>query len=372
MNVASLPKDWVATPLLRLFFQNLVVEERTDIRNATTAAWKTAIDLLHSRSGWMETVVTSPQLLEWFETMMTPMGFPIDISGFYDPLSSESGAQVAAERHNVDKNMLSQDLTLVSPDSVWKARIAAATAMAYLIASWDSSVCSAPHDLGTIVLWGSQAHSVDNVFQSILLHYMDSSSMLQKVLAAIVIEEWAKRYDADPSSSKRPSLIEVSTLAREMSNRTLAWLQGEPPAAYHEMAFTLARIHGECTNLLQSFAFDCKVPWAEIPTLSTEIDLTGSKQGGFSLASAEATVEGDYTKLKDRLGKTKKRELAVIAEKRKAVVSSIERYKEVKTQHDIRVCAAFAAAYVALKNTPDKVSPIVKGVMNGIKVCSMS
>jgi TATA-binding protein-associated factor len=36
------------------------------------------------------------------------------------------------------------------------------------------------------------------------------------------------------------------------------------------------------------------------------------------------------------------------------------------------VCAAFAAAYVALKNTPDKVSPIVKGVMNGIKVRSMS
>jgi Domain of unknown function (DUF3535) len=149
-------------------------------------------------------------------------------------------------------------------------------------------------------------------------------------------------------------------------------LQGEPPAAYHEMAFTLARIHGECTNLLQSFAFDCKVPWAEIPTLSTEIDLTGSKQGGFSLASAEATVEGDYTKLKDRLGKTKKRELAVIAEKRKTVISSIERYKEVKMQHDIRVCAAFAAAYVALKNTPDKVSPIVKGVMNGIKVRSLS
>ncbi|KAI0247046.1 SNF2 chromatin remodeling protein [Lactifluus subvellereus] len=350
MNVASLPKDWVATPLLRLFFQNLIVEERTDIRDATIAAWNTAIDLLHSRPGWMETVITSPQLLEWFETMMTPMGFPIDASGFYDPLSSENGAQVAAERHNVDKNMLAQDLTLVSPDTVWKARIAAATAMAYLVASWNSST-----------------HSVDNVFQSIILHYVDSNSMLQKVLAAIVIEEWAKHYDAEPSTSKRPSLIEVSTLAREMSNRTLAWLQSEPPPAYHEMAFTLARIHGECTNLLRSFAFDCKLPWAEIPTLGTEIDLTGSKHGGFSLASAEAAVEQDYNKLKERLGKAKKRELAVIAERRKTVTSSIERYKEVKTQHDIRVCAAFAAAYVALKNTPDKVSPIVKGVMNGIK-----
>lgn len=350
MNVASLTKDWVATPLLRLLLQNLVVEERTDIRDATVSAWNTAIDLLHARPGWMESVIASPQLLEWFETMMSPMGSPIDASGFYDPLSSDTGPQVAAERHNVDKNMLAQDLTLVSLDTIWKARIAAATAMAYLVASWNSPT-----------------HSVDSVFQSILLHYVDSSSMLQKVLAAIVIEEWAKHYGAEPSTSMRPPLIEVSTLAREMSNRTLAWLQSEPPAAYHEMAFTLARIHGECTNLLHSFAFDCKVPWIEIPTLGTEIDLTGSKEGGFSLASAEAAVERDYAKLRDRLGKAKKRELAVIAEKRKTVISSIERYKEVKTQHDIRVCAAFAAAYVALKNTPDKVSPIVKGVMNGIK-----
>jgi TATA-binding protein-associated factor len=196
--------------------------------------------------------------------------------------------------------------------------------------------------------------------------------MLQKVLAAIVIEEWAKHYGAEPSTLKRLPLIEVSALAREMSNRTLTWLQSEPPTAYHEMAFTLARIHGECTNLLHSFAFDCKIPWAEIPTLGTDIDLTGSKEGGFSLASAESAVEQDYAKLRDRLGKSKKRELAVIAEKRKTVISSIERYKEVKTQHDIRVCGAFAAAYVALKDTPDKVSPIVKGVMNGIKVCTVS
>jgi len=329
MSVASLPKDWVAIPLLRLLFQNLVVEERTDIRNSTVAAWNTAVDLLRSRPGWMESVIASPQLLEWFETVMTPMGFPVDASGFYDPLSSENGPQVAAERHNVDKNMLAQDLTLVSPDVVWKARIAAATAMAYVVSSWNSSVRSDTHLWRDISLRNFQTHSVDSVFQSILLHYVDSSSMLQKVIAAIVIEEWATHYDAVSSTTTRPPLIEVSTLAREMSNRTLAWLQSEPPAAYHEMAYTLARIHGECTNLLHSFAFECKIPWTEVPTLGTEIDLTGSKQGGFSLASAEAAVERDYNQLKDRVGKAKKRELAVIAEKRKTVISSIERYKEV-------------------------------------------
>ena len=49
--------------------------------------------------------------------------------------------------------------------------------------------------------------------------------------------------------------------------------------------------------------------------------------------------------------------------------ANIERYGDVKAQYDVRVSAAFAAAFVALKATPDKVSPIVKGIMNGIKVC---
>ncbi|KAI0059098.1 hypothetical protein BV25DRAFT_1901802 [Artomyces pyxidatus] len=348
MNVPSLAKDWVSTPLLRLLFQNFIVEEREDIRAATAATWITAISLLHSVQGWMESAIAQPQLLEWFAIMMTPMGVALDSSSFYDPLVSDNGVQATAERHNVDKNMLTQDLVLISPNTIWKARIASASALARVI-----------------TLWGSPGQSVDDMFKPILLHYVDSSSMLQKVLTAVVAEEWATQFDAlNPTA---PPLIESSSLAHELSDKTLAWLQSEPPAAYHEMAFTLARIHGECHNLLQSFAYDCKVSWASIPTLGTEIDLTGAKPGCFSLATAEASVGSMYSKLKESLGKTKKRELGIIGEKRKTVVASIERYKEVKAQHDIRVSAAFAAAYVSLKATPDKVSPIVKGIMNGIK-----
>jgi TATA-binding protein-associated factor len=67
------------------------------------------------------------------------------------------------------------------------------------------------------------------------------------------------------------------------------------------------------------------------------------------------------------LGRTKKRELGIISDKRLKVVSSIDHYLEVKVQNDIRVSAACAAAFIAFKTTPDKVSPIVKGIMNSIK-----
>lgn len=191
--------------------------------------------------------------------------------------------------------------------------------------------------------------------------------MLQKFLAAIISEQWAREYEVKTDSST-PLLIEVSPLAADLSNKTLQWLQGDPPAAYHEMAFSLARIHSECYNLLQSFVHDCKVPQSSVPPLGTEIDITGTREGCFTIETAEAAIGPIFTTLKDSLGRTKKRELAILKEKRSKIVANIERYVEIKVQYDIRVSAAFAAAFVAFKGTPDKVSPIVKGIMNSIKV----
>lgn len=206
------------------------------------------------------------------------------------------------------------------------------------------------------------------MFRPLLIHYIDSTSMLQKFLAAIISEEWAHGYD-NQATPNDPVLIEAQPLAKDISDRTLTFLQADPPAAYHEMAYTLARIHGECYNLLQSFAYECKVAQGSIPSLGTEIDITATREGCFTIDTAQAAVGQMFDKLRDGLGRTKKRELAIIKEKRVKVVASIERYVDIKAQYDIRVSAAFAAAYVALKATPDKVSPIVKGIMNGIKVC---
>lgn len=208
---------------------------------------------------------------------------------------------------------------------------------------------------------------METLFQPILIHYIDSTSMLQKFLAAIISEEWAREHDqnAQPGAT---ALIEQSPLAQEISRKTLLWLQATPPAAYHEMAFTLARIHGDCFSLLHLFVRDCKLPVSTLPQLGQEIDITGTKPGCFTISTAHEAVGPMFKKLKESLGRTKKKELTAIAEERLKVTTSIERYIEVKNQHDTRVSAAFAAAFVAFKSTPDKVSPVVKGIMNGIKV----
>ncbi|EPQ58588.1 SNF2 chromatin remodeling protein [Gloeophyllum trabeum ATCC 11539] len=345
MTVPSLPKDWVSAPFLCLLFQNLIVEERPDIRSATLIAWRTAVSILVHAPGRMENAVTSQLLLDWHGYLMTPVGTPIEASRFYHPTSL--GDDLGVERHNVDKSMLAQDMSLVTFDVVIKARIAACKALACLMVSWPSE-------------------QMEETFRPFICHYAGSSSMYQKFFAAVIAEEWARECDkgSDPSSM----LIERSALARELSNAMLSWLQNEPPEAYHEMILTLARIHQECYQLLQSFVHDYKVSPDAIPVLGMEVDVTGTKEGHFSIHTARDAVGPMFTKLKDGLGRTKKKkDLSAVNEKRNKVLASIERYAEMKAQYDNRVSAAFAAAFVAFKGTPEKVSPVVKGIMNGIK-----
>lgn len=205
---------------------------------------------------------------------------------------------------------------------------------------------------------------MEEMFRPILLHYIDSPSMLQKLLAAVVTEEWAREAEL---TGEAP-LVQRSALAAEISVHTLGFLLGAPPVAYHEMGYTLARLHTECYALLHAFAQDCKVPISAIPTIGTEIDVAGDKPDGFGIRTAREAIGPMFTKLRESLGRTKKKELAVIVEKRKKVAANVERYEEMKTQHDVRVSAAFAATFIALKTTPEKVSPVVKGIMSGIKV----
>ena len=143
MDVQSLSKDWITQPLLRLLFQNLIVEERSDVRDATVAAWRTSLSLLQLVPGRLQNSVTPELALEWSALVTTPMGVPIDTALFFNPIDAADPADASApERHNVDKNMLAQDLTLVLLDTIWLARIAAASAFGYLIYLWAPPVRS--------------------------------------------------------------------------------------------------------------------------------------------------------------------------------------------------------------------------------------
>ncbi|KAF5324890.1 hypothetical protein D9611_004580 [Ephemerocybe angulata] len=345
MTVPSLPREWISTPFFCLLFQNLICEERLDIRETSMAAWERALSILSADAGKLEATIDQALILDWYAIVMTPIGLPIDTSKFYHPSMAVENAK-APERHNVDKNMLAQDLSLVSVETIFRARVTAASALAELLLCW-------------------KLEAIVDVFRPIIVHYMDSTSMVQKFLAGVIAEEWAHRYSLKNPS--QPLLLDRLELAKELSDKSLSWLQGKPPPGYHELTPSLVRIHGEITAVLQQFSTLCKLPSSSIPNLGSDVDVSGTNPGSFTIESAQKVLATHYVRLRDSLGRTKKKELAIIAERREKIDVSIKRYLEMKAQSDNRVSASFAGAFVAFQSVPDKVSPVVKGIMNGIK-----
>ncbi|KAG8900146.1 TATA-binding protein-associated factor mot1, partial [Tulasnella sp. 403] len=308
--VPALLGDWISAEFIRLLFQNLIVEERSDVRTITFNAWRRSISSL-AQLGKLEVLVPD-LLLRWFSILMNPIGVALDENLFYRPVK---GSQL----HNVDKPVLRQDLSLVTEESVLRGRIMGCRALAYLMSIWPS-------------------------------------------------QEWAIEVDAQSSFEPPPSLTESSPLAAELAERLIGFIESTPPlAAYHEMLTELGRISQDCRNMLISFNTDLKVNPSKIPSLPTELDVAGDDPSKFSLATAEKAVSEIFVSLKSSLGKTKRNTLLVVEDRRAKILAAIERYKATRKVYDMRVTASVAAAIVALRKLPEKKNPVIHGIMDGTK-----
>lgn len=137
LELPSIDHSWADDRLFRLLFQNLIVEERLEIRTATAKAWKTCLSKSAGTSGRLEQHVRD-HIGGWMTIICTPIGFAVDSTLFWSAKVSLSGQ--GGYVHNVDKAMLAQDLALVSVEAVLRGRVAAAVALGSLIAAWPLEV----------------------------------------------------------------------------------------------------------------------------------------------------------------------------------------------------------------------------------------
>ncbi len=132
LNVEMLVGDWITQEFARLLFQNLIFEERADIRDCSITAWRLTIQRL---AGLQRLEAAIFEVLPvWFSVVMNPIGVPIDPELLFRPV--KGGMQL----HNVDKPMLIQDLSLVSEELVLRGRIAASKALSFVLAKWPAAV----------------------------------------------------------------------------------------------------------------------------------------------------------------------------------------------------------------------------------------
>jgi TATA-binding protein-associated factor len=210
------------------------------------------------------------------------------------------------------------------------------------------------------------------MFGGLLRHYIVSASMLQRLLTATIVEEWAR--EAEKCSLGSAPLASYSPFAEELGQTMLAFLDNPAPEFYHEMALNLTKLLQDCTSLLAGFSIECRVAPNKIPNLGKTIDITGRGEDPdtFTLEKARMTIGVYFQNLKTSLGRTKKKEVATLEDRRKLVAAAIDQYETTKTRHDTRVSAAFAAAVVALRIQMPKLTPIIKSLTAGVRVSNKS
>jgi TATA-binding protein-associated factor len=128
IRVKELPVDWVDSTFLRLIFQNVLLEERDDVRSLSLQAWRESLQRVVTNPNTINQLIPVTVFRDWIQSCTTPIGDPIDVA----QLITFNADDDLAEAHNIDKNMISQDLSLLSMDVIWKARIACARCLAIL------------------------------------------------------------------------------------------------------------------------------------------------------------------------------------------------------------------------------------------------
>jgi TATA-binding protein-associated factor len=116
----------------------------------------------------------------------------------------------------------------------------------------------------------------------------------------------------------------------------------------------------DAEGLLATFASLGKVPIEKIPQLPPE---------PFTIECASRLVNHDYQTLLPFLARVnKKTALASLEDRRRKLLHVIDMYEKDKAAFDTQLDAAAAAAVVALREIPGKISPVIKGFTQSIKV----
>lgn len=181
-------------------------------------------------------------------------------------------------------------------------------------------------------------------------------------MGATILQEWALEYEWS-SGHPLPSYLK---LAEELGNKILETIIVESPSCYHETFPLLLQLCKTSNLYIDTFLQDSKLNTTD-PGIPRNPSTTGDASS-FTIASARLAIEwldglhNLFTKPK------KKKDGTRIDDAKKSIRELIFTFEERKNTQDMRVSAALASTAISLKNMPPKLTPLIKGITNSLKV----
>ncbi len=370
---AETSQGWLNGRILRLIFQNILVERDQDTLNTSIDLWSALV-----RNLAKDPAVLADEFEAHTEALMQLALHPIGVprhpipmnatlfqkpsGGTYSSLAGVPAASgkrspppegeratkrrrkstkvddipTASQGHDVDGHMMQGDVDLVGMDVLVRSRVSAAKAMG-LIMSLVPASSLASYDSG-------------------ILQGLSSPFASTQLSAAMVIDEYAKNCKEDK---------EVVRFVEPLQH-----IIDQPrPSHYRDLVSYVQRVRSQSQQLLNLFRDHGKVSQNKLPTLAVVVQ--GEPEAGpgaFSVATAEKVVSEDFDRLKKAMAPGQRLiALPQLNEARDATAFVIDEAKAAKEARDSRVRAAAACALIAIKILPKKPSPLIKAIMDSVK-----
>ncbi|KAJ3008486.1 TATA-binding protein-associated factor mot1 [Thoreauomyces humboldtii] len=361
---------WVTAELLRLVFQNFIIEERRDIVQDTLEVWKRLMRLMDSNTGNNKshlTAVTTTVLPAWFSLVMTPVGAPLDLRFFYSPgsdMGSTKRARMETDGFNVsphDKAMAIQDLTVVSREDIIRGRLAGATALGSLVYTLQN---------------GGEAGPTEKI-RELVMAYLNSCWAGHRVFCNVMIDEWSAFWfdrqvgTNDASNGKSAVFLESVPLADSVWNSMVTSLtQAESGVTlfYNELIHPLNNVRTECNNLLASLR-ECGAtqPPPALPELPSYQGPRPQTPLGdvFTIPIADHIVDQIVPHLMPPNPPTSVRQL--VEDRVMRVKAVIIEFKETTRKLEVQVASSMASAVVRMGRLPGKANPVIRSLMHSVK-----
>ncbi|KAI1365229.1 hypothetical protein F5Y08DRAFT_189802 [Xylaria arbuscula] len=378
MTFVDLGEDsqgWLDGKILRLVFQNILVERDSETLKMSMQLWAALVKCL-ARSPDHLASEFSPHIDALMQLTLHPIGVsrqPIPMNGalFQKPsggtytiagvipvatrkLSDAEAGERAPKRrrksakmedapasthsHDLDGHMMLGDVDLVGMETLIRSRVSAASAMGLIMSLVPAQYLEA--------------------YDALLIPGLSSSYASTQLNACVVIDEYARGCSSSQAESSR--------YAREL----LKIIDSERPPQYRDLVSHVQRVRSQCQQLMNIFRDHGKVSQQKLPVLAVVVQGEAEAgPGAFSLVNAEKCVTDDYERLKKAMAPAQRLiALQQLNEARQDTVSAIDEARAAKEVRDTRIKAAAACALIAMKMLPKKPSPLIKGIMDSIKL----
>ena len=364
-------KGWVNGKILRLVFQNLLVERNEPVLKLSLEVWYALANALIDQDADRFTLEFLPHAPDLFDLTTHPIGtsrysIPMDMSllmrpsgqmyALPNPANSRQPLYQSSEpttkrrrrsdkkeepppsSHNVDGHMIQGDIDLVGADTLIRSRIFAAKAFGRALALWQ------------------QNPALESFFEDLISRLKSPFSTTQ-MTTAIIVEEYAR---STPNAGE--TISRFSGPLRDM-------LEEDRPESYDDLLPFLKIARAQCHSLLNAFRDQGHVPSAKIPNLPIVVQgELGAGPSAFSIANADTVVGQDFERLKKSLTPAQRiTSLQILNDARTTAVTAIDDAKQAKAERDTRIRAAASGAIVAFNDIPKKPSLVIKGLMDSIK-----